>query len=136
MAWWAQPLVQIRWIALEKGGESGYAALQHGAGMNNPWALDDLLADLYHARKNGDLGRMAFVAYCDVRRWAREEGRNVLAEQAAGLITQSPHQSRDNFLEQIDALIGQLEALQRAKSAPPAENKPVPTFWPTDPHMA
>ncbi len=104
--------------------------------MNNPWALDDLLADLYHARKNGDLGRMAFVAYCDVRRWAREEGRNVLAEQAAGLITQSPHQSRDNFLEQIDALIGQLEALQRAKAAPPAENKPMPSFWPTDPHMA
>ncbi len=70
--------------------------------MNNPWALDDLLADLYHARKHGDLGRMAFVAYCDVRRWAREEGRNVLAEQAAGLITQSPHQSREAFLEQID----------------------------------
>jgi hypothetical protein len=84
--------------------------------MNNPWALDDLLADLHHARKHGDLGRMAFVAYCDVRRWAREEGRNVLADQAAGLITQSPHQSRDAFLDQIDALIAQLETLQRAKA--------------------
>lgn len=84
--------------------------------MNNPWALDDLLADLYHARNHGDLGRMAFVAYCDVRRWAREEGRLVLADQAAGLITQSPHQSRDAFLEQIDKLIAQLETLQRTKT--------------------
>jgi hypothetical protein len=96
--------------------------------MNNPWALDDLLADLHHARKHGDLGRMAFVAYCDVRRWAREEGRNVLADQAAGLITQSPHQSRDAFLDQIDALIAQLETLQRAKTEDNPSVAP-PTLW-------
>ena len=96
--------------------------------MNNPWALDDLLADLHHARKHGDLGRMAFVAYCDVRRWAREEGRNVLADQAAGLITQSPHQSRDAFLDQIDALIAQLETLPRAKAEDNLSVAP-PTLW-------
>lgn len=101
--------------------------------MNNPWALDDLLADLHHARKKGDLGRMAFVAYCDVRRWAREEGRNVLADQAASLITQSPHRSRDNFLDQIDALIGQLEGLRSNKVAAPTQAAPVASFWPTDP---
>jgi hypothetical protein len=104
--------------------------------MNNPWALDDLLADLYHARNQGDLGRMAFVAYCDVRRWAREEGRNVLAEQAAGLITQSPHQSRDVFLEQIDALIAHLESIQKSKAASSQAEAPVPTFWPSNPSMA
>ena len=103
--------------------------------MNNPWALDDLLADLHHARKHGDLGRMAFVAYCDVRRWARDEGRNVLADQAAGLITQSPHQSRDAFLEQIDAVIAQLEILQRSK---PEETPAAaaPAFWSMSPSLS
>jgi hypothetical protein len=67
-----------------------------------------------------------------VRRWAREEGRNVLADQAAGLITQSPHQSREAFLSQIDTLILQLETLQRAQSedsAPPA----APQLWAVKP---
>lgn len=104
--------------------------------MNNPWALDDLLADLCHARQHGDLGRMAFVAYCDVRRWARDEGRNALAEQAACLITQSPHQSRENFLEQIDAVIAQLEALRAAKAKPPAQDTAPTTLWATDPLLA
>ena len=81
--------------------------------MNHQWGLDDLLADLHHARKRGDLGRLAFVSYCDVRRWAREAGRHVLAEQASRLITESPHQSRDDFLVQIDQLIHELENLRQ-----------------------
>ena len=80
--------------------------------MNSQWDLDDLLADLYHARRRGDLGRLAFVAYCDVRRWARGAGREGLAELASRLVTESPHQSRDEFLAQIDQLIVALEALQ------------------------
>jgi hypothetical protein len=103
--------------------------------MNNPWALDDLLADLYHARKHGDLGRMAFVAYCDVRRWAREAGRNVLADQAAGLITQSPHQSRDAFLNQIDTLIVQLETLKRSQTEDSAPSPPL-ALWSTNSLMS
>lgn len=83
--------------------------------MNSQWGLDDLLADLQHARKRGDLGRLAFVSYCDVRRWAREAGRLVLADQAARLITASPHQSRDDFLNQVDELIRGLEALREAE---------------------
>jgi hypothetical protein len=82
--------------------------------MDSQWGLDDLLADLQHARKHGDLGRLAFVSYCDVRRWAREAGRSVLADQASRLITDSPHQSRDDFLNQVDALILALEALRGA----------------------
>ena len=105
-----------------------YAALQHGIEMNKSWALDDLLADLYHARKRGELGRLAFVAYCDVRRWAREEGRMVLADQAAGLITESPHVDREDFLDRIDRLIAQLEALQRA-TAEPSGTEPQTEMW-------
>jgi hypothetical protein len=93
--------------------------------MNSQWGLDDLLADLQHARKRGDLGRLAFVSYCDVRRWAREAGRSVLADQAKRLITESPHQSRDDFLRQIDELISALEALREAdpESVPNAINR-------------
>jgi hypothetical protein len=85
--------------------------------IHDSWDLEDLLADLLHARKSGDLGRLVFVAYCDVRRWARDSGRHVLAEQAARLITESPHQSREAFLVQIDTLIHELEAVQRTARA-------------------
>lgn len=34
-------------------------------------ALEDVLADLRHARRSEDIGRLAFLSYCDVRRWAR-----------------------------------------------------------------
>ena len=84
--------------------------------MNSQWDLDDLLADLHHARRRADLGRLAFVAYCDVRRWARGAGREGLAEQASRIVTESPHQSRQEFLAQIDQLIASLEALQTASS--------------------
>ena len=96
--------------------------------MNSQWGLEDLLADLYHARKRGDLGRLAFVAYCDVRRWAREAGRDVLAEQASRLITESPHQSRDAFLVQIDQLICDLEALKE-QPAPASALHTSPAGW-------
>ena len=100
--------------------------------MNSQWGLDDLLADLQHARKRGDLGRLAFVSYCDVRRWAREAGRSVLADQAKRLITESPHQSHDDFLRQVDELISALEALREAdpESVPNAINRDSPrTGW-------
>jgi hypothetical protein len=98
--------------------------------MNRQWDLDDLLADLHHARKHGDLGRLAFVAYCDVRRWAREAGKTVLAEQAARLITESPHSSREVFVEQIDQLIHELETLQTRGPTQP-QPTPLPSvFWP------
>ena len=80
--------------------------------MDSQRGLEDLLVDLHHARRRGDLGRLAFVSYCDVRRWAREAGRQLLAEQATRLITESPHQTRDDFLMQVDQLIASLEALR------------------------
>jgi hypothetical protein len=71
--------------------------------------LEDLLGDLHHARRSGDLGRLALLMYCEVRRWARMAGDQGLADQSSELITHGPHASRDEFLEQVDKLIGELE---------------------------
>jgi len=86
-------------------------------------SLDDLLADLVHARRNGDLGRMALLAYCEVRRWARTAGEGDLAGHAARLVLNSPQPNRDAFLAEIDELISALERLQlepQPRSAPSA----------------
>ena len=72
-------------------------------------SLEDLLGDLRHARRRGDLGRLALLAYCEVRRWARLAGEQELAEHSAGLITQAPLTSRDEFLTHVDGLILELE---------------------------
>lgn len=81
--------------------------------------LDDLLADLRHARRTGDLGRLALVAYCEVRRWAREARESALAEHSAHMMLGGPHASRETFLADIDALIDELEqARLRLASTP------------------
>lgn len=74
--------------------------------------LDDLLADLWHARRRGDLGRLALIAYCDVRRWARQAGEAAVAEHSAAMITEVPHSSREAFLQQVDQLIAELEQIR------------------------
>ena len=71
--------------------------------------LEDLLGEMQYARRNGDLGRLALLAYCEVRRWARAAGESDLAEQATVLVTHSPQVSREAFLDQVDGLIAQLE---------------------------
>ncbi|MCW5630353.1 MAG: hypothetical protein KIT47_15910 [Rhodoferax sp.] len=71
--------------------------------------LEDLLGEMYFARRSGDLGRLALLAYCEVRRWARVAGEQVLADQSSGLIHNSPHADRDEFIAGIDALIDELE---------------------------
>jgi len=75
--------------------------------------LEDLLADLHHARQIGDLGRLAFVAYCEVRRWAREAGEPALAEHASELMTGQIPANKTTFLEQIDSLVLELDELLR-----------------------
>lgn len=71
--------------------------------------LEDLLGDMVHARRNGDMGRLALLAYCEVRRWARQAGEDGLADRSTALITRHPHANRDQFMEQIDGLINELE---------------------------
>ena len=74
--------------------------------------LEDLLGDLRYARRNGDLGRLALLLYCEVRRWARLAGEQELAEHSSELITHCPHASREEFLTQVDDLIVELEKVQ------------------------
>ena len=75
-------------------------------------SLDDLLADLRHARRQGDVSRLALLAYCEVRRWARQAGEVDIAEQAAAMITETPYASRQSFLERIDGLIADLDRVR------------------------
>ena len=54
-------------------------------------SLEDLLGDLQHARRSGDMSRLALLTYCEVRRWARAAG----AWQAhAAAATASPRAPR------------------------------------------
>jgi hypothetical protein len=71
--------------------------------------LDDLLGDLQFSRRGADLGRLAWLAYCEVRHWARMAGEQALAEQSSQLITSAPHASRERFLAEVDQLIAELE---------------------------
>jgi hypothetical protein len=72
-------------------------------------SLEDLLGDLQHARRSDDMSRLALLAYCEVRRWARQAGEHALAERSTELITRSPHANREQFMAQMDVLIGHLE---------------------------
>ena len=76
--------------------------------------LEDLLGELRYARRIDDLGRLAAISYCDVRRWARLAGKEGLAERAAEIVTECPHPSRASFLVDVDHLIDEMErALSR-----------------------
>ena len=81
-------------------------------------ALEDLLADLHHARRQGDLGRLALLAYCEVRGWARQAGKADIADGAARLFTENPCVSRDEFLAKVDTLIAALERQRQAGAQP------------------
>ena len=81
--------------------------------------FEDLLGDLHYARRRADLGRLAWLAYCEVRRWARLAGEQALAEHSSELIAHSPHASREQFLAEVDQLIIELEqARPRVLGAP------------------
>src|SRR6476646_6890166 len=58
---------------------------------NQKLGLEDLLGDLWHARRRGDLGRLALLSYYEVRRWARMAGEPELAEHSSVLVTKCPH---------------------------------------------
>jgi hypothetical protein len=76
-------------------------------------SLDDLIGELQHARREGDLGRLALLAYCEVRRWARQAGEADLAERSSELITRNPHTTRVEFLGMVNELIVDLEQARR-----------------------
>jgi hypothetical protein len=73
--------------------------------------LEDLLGDLRHARRTADLGRLALLTYCEVRRWARLAGDHGLAEHSASLFSETPLARREDFLNQVDVLIAELDQI-------------------------
>jgi hypothetical protein len=83
--------------------------------------VDDMLADLRHARRTDDLGRLALIAYCEVRRWARSIGERELAEQASRMVIDTPHVSREAFLCRIDRLVDELERVRAGLAHEEAE---------------
>jgi hypothetical protein len=80
--------------------------------------LEDLLADLHHARRNGELGRLALLAYCEVRGWARQAGKPDIADSATRMFTENPCVNRNEFLAKVDHLIMTLELHQQAFPKP------------------
>lgn len=80
--------------------------------------LDDLLGDLRHARRGSDLGRLALVSYCEVRRWAREVGEHAIAQHSSALVLNSPQDTREGFLSHVDQLIVELEEARLRLSQP------------------
>ena len=63
--------------------------------------LDDLLADLHYARREQELGRLALLAYCEVKGWARQAGKPDIADDAMKMFTETPCSSRDEFLADL-----------------------------------
>ena len=94
-------------------------------------SLDDLLADLRHARRQGELARLALLAYCEVRRWARQAGETEVAEHAAAMITETPYASRESFLAQVDGLICELDEVRSRFEPPGADATGVSRAAPT-----
>jgi hypothetical protein len=74
--------------------------------------LEDVLGNLQHARRSGDLGRLALLTYWDVRKWARWAHREALAQRASDLVTKRPHPSRSAFLNIVDEVIDELERIR------------------------
>ena len=81
--------------------------------------LEDLLGDLRFARKKGDLGRLALLTYCEVRRWARQAEAKELARHSSALVSNFPHASRDDFLAAVDELIAELEQARCSVASAP-----------------
>lgn len=80
--------------------------------------LEDLLADLRHARRKQELGRLALLAYCEVRSWARQAGEVEIANHSTQIFTQDPCVSKEAFLAKVDILVTQLEGLLAAYPEP------------------
>lgn len=75
--------------------------------------LEDLLAEFHFARRNDQFGRLAFLAYCEVKAWARRAGKPDLADTAQRMFSACPCASKVAFLHGIDDLITTLEMHER-----------------------
>ena len=92
--------------------------------------LEDLLGDLWYARRSGDLGRLALLSYFEVRRWARLTGEHALAHESSVLVAGFPYGGRDSFLAQVDSLIAHLEQVLSGDGDPNLDaTDQAPSHW-------
>ena len=73
--------------------------------------LEDVLGSLWDARRREDLGRLALLVHCDLRRWARAAKQELLAKHAQDLVLTCPLATREEFIRRVDQLIGEAEAV-------------------------
>jgi hypothetical protein len=73
--------------------------------------LEDVLGSLLHARRSGDLGRLALLTYWDVRSWARRAHRDALAGLASDWVVGDPFPDRAAFLALVDQVIAELQRI-------------------------
>jgi hypothetical protein len=78
-------------------------------GVSTRLALEDVLGALWHARRAGDVGRLAHLGFCEVQRWARARRDDVLTAHARALLTDCPYPNREEFMFAIDRLIDEVE---------------------------
>jgi hypothetical protein len=76
-------------------------------------ALEDLLADLHFALKHDQIGRLALLAYCETKGWGRLSGKHDVADRALEMFSQSPYNTKQEFLEDINKLIATLEVHEK-----------------------
>ena len=76
--------------------------------------LEDLVAELVHARRQGELARLALLCCCDVPHWARQVGEEQLAQASSRLFAQPTAHDRPGFLNDVDEVLAKLEHLCRA----------------------
>lgn len=74
--------------------------------------LDDVLGNLQHARREGDLGRLALLTYWEAGKWARRARRDALAQRARDVMIQDPHPDKTAFLTVVDDVIRELERIR------------------------
>ena len=79
--------------------------------------LDDIVGSLTYSRRSGDLGRLALVTYCDLRRWARTAHRQALADRTDALFLNAPFADQNGFLREVDALISEAQETLRVMTA-------------------
>jgi hypothetical protein len=79
------------------------------SGVSLQLGVEDLLGELQFARRTNDLGRLTFLASCEVGRWARVAGEPELAQDSSELFNQFPHTTREAFIGEVDELIVELE---------------------------
>jgi hypothetical protein len=71
--------------------------------------LEDVLADLWSAKRKEDLARLSKLIHWDLRRWARAAGEELLAQRSQALLLNCPHAGREEFVAEIDRLIRDAE---------------------------